>query len=351
MADIELTPEMKSEIHRIYNETPDLLIITRKVFKDESLDGRSLQGRMVREFLVGQGLKYRTTKKQEKQVILDDKQKAFILNNSANMSAFHMAKVLFPNENINSTLCKECKEVVEYLRENAPDKIKSSESAIGVEYYAPSTMEEAVVLVNKSTAQNIDGKKLSTINKQCLQAYIRFINSPRLIQIINSFSSQEDRDLFESEFTRFTWDKPDLTADDISLYISVCQDIVENKRLVQHKEKLNKMFEETENNEDLTVRLADTIKAKSEEYDKVQKRIESALKKLSGDRGERIKRQGERSSSFLALVEAWQTEEERKRLLIIAKANREKVKNEANRIETLDDYKARILGISKQEIL
>ena len=349
---IELTPEIKAEIHRIYNESPDLILITKKVFNDETLDGRSAQGRAVRKFLIEQGLKYRTTKiEAEKDVILTEHHKNFILQNCGNMTAFQMAKILFPDEEITTTLAKECRTIIDFVRENAPDKLKDSESGVGIAYTPPSTLTEAVIKINRSTAQEINVQKLSAQHKQSIQAFIRFINSPRLVQIVNSYADLTDRELFESEFTRFTWDKPDLTADDVALYIGVCQDIVENKRLVMHKDKLNKMFEDTEGNDDLTVRLADTIKAKSEEYDKVQKRIESVLKKLAGDRGQRLKQAGDRTASFLALVEAFQQEDERKRLLIIAKSQREKIKDEVNRLEGLDDYLARIAGISKQEIL
>lgn len=348
-----LTEEQKIKIKDLYDKCPDLILITRKVFNDESLDGRSKEGRAIRKFLISAGLKYNTTKKDsiQKEIILEDHHKQFINMNSKNMTAFQMAKVLFPDENINSALSKECREILDYLRKSSPEKIKDSESAVGLEYRPPKDLKESIIIINKATSQILNEEKLSTQNKQSIIAYIRFINSPRIIQILNTYTDIYDRELFESEFTRFTWDKPDLNADDITLYIGVCQDIVTNKRLVQHIEKLNKIFEDTEGNDDLTVRLADTIKAKSEEYDKVQKRIESVLKKLNGDRSQRLKQQGERSSNFLALVEAFQSEEERKRLLLIAKAEREKVKKEADRLESLDDFKARILGISKQEVL
>lgn len=350
--EFELTEQNKEDIRRIYGETPDLILITKKVFNDETIDGRSKEGRAVREFLVKQGLKFRTTKKeQEPEVILSDHQKSFISQNSKNMTAFQMAKVLFPDNDIVTVLCRECRAIIAYIRETEPDKLKASESAVGIEYVPPVDLHQAVVVINKATAQEINPNKLTAQHKQALTAYLRFINSPRLIQIVNSYSDKTDRDLFESEFTRFTWDKPDLTADDITLYIGVCQDIVMNKRLVQHTEKLNQAFEEVDGNEDLTIRLTEAIKGKSEEYDKVQKRIESVLKKLNGDRAERLKRQGDRTANFLALVEAFQDEGERKRMLIIVKAQREKVKDEANRIESLDEMLARVLGVSKEEVL
>ena len=32
--------------------------------------------------------------------------------------------------------------------------------------------------------------------------------------------------LFEHEFVRLTWDKPDLTADEINLYLNVCKEVI-----------------------------------------------------------------------------------------------------------------------------
>ena len=350
--DVILTTEQKAEVHRLYNVSPDLILITKKIFDNEELDGRSKEGRAVRKFLIDQGLKYRTTKKETaEEVILLDHHQSFIKKNCMEMSAFQIAKVLFPESNVLSSLSKESRAVIEFLRENEPDKIKNSESGIGVEYTPPSTLAESVILINRATVQDLSFDKLSSAHKQDVLAYIRFVNSPRIVQIINSYMDETDRDLFESEFTRFTWDKPDLTADDIALYIGVCQDIVTNKRLVQHLEKMNQMFDDIEENQDLTIRISDAIKAKSEEYDKVQKRIESILKKLSGDRSVRLQKQGNRTANFLSLVEAFQSQEERKRMLLMAKAKREEIKDEADRLESLDDFKARILGISKHEVL
>lgn len=350
--ELVLTPEHQQRIVEIYASTPDLSILTKKVFGNNNLDGRSQEGRAIRRFLVEKGLKYKTTKKDPPvELELSEHQQAFINQNSRSMSAFEMAKMLFPEREIKTVLAKECRTILEYMRKELPKNIQNAESAIGLSYAPPKNIPSAVAVINKASLQELDCTKLSAAHRQAVAAYLKFVNSPRLIQIVTGYSDITDRDLFESEFTRFTWDKPDLTADDIALYISVCQDIVTNKRLVLHMNKLNAMFEETEQNQDLSIKLADTIKAKSDEYDKVQKRIESLLKKLSGDRAERMKKQASKSANFLSLVEAFQQEEERKRLLIIARSQRERIKAEADRLESLDEFKARIMGISKQEVL
>ena len=50
---------------------------------------------------------------------------------------------------------------------------------------------------------------------------IKFLGAPRFIQVINTYSGSEDRRLFEAEFIRSVWDKPDLTSEELNLYINV----------------------------------------------------------------------------------------------------------------------------------
>ena len=61
--------------------------------------------------------------------------------------------------------------------------------------------------------------------------------------------------MFEAEFVRATWDKPDLTSDEINLYINVCIDYIHLKNIQSAINKLNRMFDEAEDQQDLTVRL------------------------------------------------------------------------------------------------
>ena len=40
----------------------------------------------------------------------------------------------------------------------------------------------------------------------------------------------EDQELFEAEFIRATWDKPDLSADEVNLYVNVCVDYINQQK-------------------------------------------------------------------------------------------------------------------------
>ena len=157
--------------------------------------------------------------------------------------------------------------------------------------------------------------------------------------------------LFEAEFVRATWDKPDLTSDEINLYINVCVDYINLKNISSHIEKLNTMFNEVQDQQDMTVRLAEVLKSKTDEYDKCEKRMESLIKKLNGDRSERLKNRQKENASILSLVRSFQIEEERQQMVKLAEMQKRLVEDEADRLDNMESWKAKILGISKEDII
>ena len=159
----------------------------------------------------------------------------------------------------------------------------------------------------------------------------------------------KDRELFEAEFIRATWDKPDLTSDEINLYINVCVDYINLKNISSHIEKLNTMFNEVEDQQDMTVRLAEVLKSKTDEYDKCEKRMESLIKKLNGDRSERLKNKSKENATIISLVKNFQVEDERRRMVELAEMQKKLVDEEVTRLDNMESWKARILGISKND--
>jgi hypothetical protein len=59
---MKLTDEQKQFLRENFKETPNLLDLTRNLFSDDTLDGRTKEGRAVRAFLAEESLKYETTK-------------------------------------------------------------------------------------------------------------------------------------------------------------------------------------------------------------------------------------------------------------------------------------------------
>ena len=51
MKEISLNDDQKRFVLELFKTTPDLKVITQKLFEDDTLDGRSKEGRAVRSFL------------------------------------------------------------------------------------------------------------------------------------------------------------------------------------------------------------------------------------------------------------------------------------------------------------
>ena len=348
---MKLTEEQKQWLRENYKSNPSLIELTRQLFMNDSLDGRTKEGRAVRKFLAEAGVKYQTTQKEIHVVELSQEQKEFVVQYAQDgMTAFQIASLLFPDVNM-TPLSKEMIVVNDYLKEYAPTFVKSEESSLGEAYSSPSTPLSAVRKINKYTSEDLKVERLTMKQKNCVDALISFLQSPRFNTVINNYNAQVDRELFEAEFIRATWDKPDLTADEINLYINVCVDYINLKNISAHIEKLNRMFNEAEEQQDMSIRLAELLKTKSEEYNQCEKRMESLIMRLSGDRAKRIASHQQDNASLLNLVQLFQDEEERKIMIQIAELQKQAVSKEADRLENMPEWKSRVLGLSKGEII
>ena len=348
---MKLTSAQEEWLRENSHVTTDLIELTRQLFDDDSLDGRTKQGRAVRQFLINEGLKYNTTQKDIHVVTLTDEQKAFVVEYAEDgMSAFQIASLLFPEVNM-TPLSKEMLVVNDYLKANAPSFVKAEESSLGDCYSAPTTLLSVSRKVNKYTSEELKVGKLSLQDKNCLEALISFLKAPRFNTVINNYNAHQDRILFEAEFIRATWDKPDLSADEINLYINVCVDYINLKNISAHIEKLNRMFNEAEEQQDMSIRLAELLKTKSEEYNQCEKRMESLIMRLSGDRAKRVANRQQENASLINLVQLFQDEEERKVMIRIADLQRRAVKEHVDELEKMPEWKSRVLGLGKGEII
>ena len=352
MAEIRLSPDQEDFILNNYKIIKDLNILTQKCFDDDSIDGRSIQGKIVRAFLVKNKLSYKTTKHIKVDSIeFTEAQKHFIIQSAEQgMSSFAIAELLFTDREVKK-LGAEQRAVLEHIRSVNEDFVPSQESGLLTNYSPPKTYPRLIKKVFDSTGFQLDEIKMSRGQRNCLDKMAINLSNSRFVKIMNNYTSKEDRNLFEEEFTRLTWDKPDLTADEINLYMNVCKEIINLEVISKHLNKLNDLFDSAEEQNDMSVKLAEIIKAKSGEYHQCEGRIETLTKKLQGDRSERMKNKQRENASVLSLVQMFQDEEERKNMIRIAEMQKQLVKQEAERLEGMSAFKARVLGISQEDVI
>jgi len=348
---MKLSEEQKKFIDENFQRIPDLIELTRATFKDGTIDGRSKQGRAVRQYLVSKEIKYKTTKHEEvKPIVLTEEQKQFIEQYSQDgMSSYQIAQLLFPDDEVKK-LGREQRTVGNYL--DAVKKRKREENrAERNKYDGPKNITECIDRVNLYTDAGLVEGEMKAMERKSIESLFRFLKSPRFTQIISNYHKEEDQDLFEAEFIRATWDKPDLSADEINLYVNVCVDYINLKNISSHMEKLNRMFDEADEQQELTVRLSELLKTKSEEYNQCEKRQESLIQRLAGDRAKRISQRQDQNASILSLVESFQNEEERKLMVKMADMQKKAITEEANNLESMNEWKSRILGITKSDVI
>lgn len=348
----ELTEEQKKFIDSNYIQIPDIDQLTRELFNNNSLDGRNKEGKLVAEYMIERGYGYKTkVHKKSKKIVLNEFQKDLIREYSNDkLSSLQIAQLIFQDREVKN-LSMEQRVVADFLKTNNCEFIKPEESKN--QKYTPLVTEVKIIKrVNECTLENIK-EDFNTLKKQdqdLIKSLKKYLSSPRFIQLMNTYKI-EDRELFESEFIRATWDKPDLTADEVNLYINVCVDYVNLKTIQKNMEKLNQMFDDCEDQTEMSVKLAEILKAKSAEYHQCEQRQESLIKKLNGDRSARIKNKQDKYASILNLVQSFQEEEERNRMVEIAEKQKMLVEEEASRLESMDSWKARIMGLRKEDVL
>lgn len=349
---MKLTEQQQKFITDNADKISDLIELTRQTFNNEKLDGRTKEGRAVRKFLVDNNLKYKTTEKEKREEIeFSQEQREFIIQYAKEgMSAYEISKVLFPEVNV-TNLSKEVLEIAKFIEDIDFKLLHPNESAMNAQYFAPKSISRVLKKVNEYCQQELIEKELTRNDLDNLESTLRFLAAPRFIQVINTYSAMDDRTLFEAEYIRSVWDKPDLTSDELNLYINVCMDYIHLKNISRAIDKLNRMFEDCEDQQDMTVRLAELLKTKSEEYNQCEKRQETLIARLNGDRKERIKNKHKDNASILSLVRVFQNENDRQRMVDMAEKQKLLIEQEAANLENMDIWKARVLGISKEDVI
>jgi len=349
---MKLTEKQEDFLIKNYKKIMDLNILTKRCFDDDSLDGRNKEGKLVASFLVEKGLNYKTTRPEKcKKIEFTDQQSEFILDQAKDgLSSLAIAKLVFAEKNV-TALSNEQRAVLSHIQEVNPDYLPSQDSGALDSYVAPKAASRIIKKINDATGNTFDENKLNRQYQVCVERLGIHLANSRFLKIMNNYLDKSDRDLFEQEFIRLTWDKPDLTADEINLYLNVCKEIINLEVVSKHLNKLNDMFDVADDQTEMSVRLAEIIKAKSSEYHQCEGRIENLTKKLQGDRSTRMQHKQKDNASILSIVQLFQEKEERDNMVRMAEMQKLTAKKEAERLEGMAEWKARVLGISQDDVI
>jgi hypothetical protein len=331
----------------------DVNLLTKLVTGNDKKDGRDIEGIAVRKFMAEKGFRYKTKHNPVREDVItltDENKRQIELWMAEDKTTIQMAQEIFGAEI--KKLSREWRAVYACVQEINPDYRPDQSTPTATKYYAPKELSRVVNYINSSVGVNLDPEKISGKYKAYVEKLKCNMGSMRFIRICDSYLNHKDRDLFVEEFVRLTWDKPDLTADELNLYMNVCKDIVNGEVLTSHISTLNEMFSQMgDDPTEFSVKFSEMLGAKTSEYQQNQKRVSDTIKKLQGDRSDRLKNLAKDETSFVSIVQLAQEEQERKNMLRLAELQRAAISEEANRLENMDDFVCRIFGVAKEEVL
>lgn len=365
---IRLTEDQKNEVIQFWQSRPEdpptLGELVSLIYKKE-YDVRSKPGLAIRSFLSEMNLKPRSlsTDKQDRKeakahiTALTDGQKEYIVQNIGLMKPMKIARYLYANDRL-TPLDKEFRLVNEFCRSLDP-KIAASvdESDETFEYNPPKHLVQAAARVNKYVYENQikpEQWKTNSAIKSQLESLIKFCHHDRFLLIANKIEEKPVRNLFEGSFVRYVWDKVDLTAEELDLYIDICQDIVMDDRIADEITINTRLLENAANevdNKKFSVSISEHIKNLRSEAADNKERRKKAIENLQGKRSERVENRNKENDSLSALVDFVKQKDKRERLIKTLELKQSQLKDEVKRVEDMDDIIMEIYGVSQDEII
>lgn len=375
----ELSNAHKQKIRDYFaSETQwDLNDLTKKVFNDDSLDGRSKEGRLVKkyvsEFKLG---KIKTTTPELGVLTLTEEQTKMLENLMAktDFSSFEAAKKIFNNDLIyrSSREVKTVNHYVELFRQAAEkkaealradfehfgvilddSKVKKGEIAQD-DYRYPTTVVATIARINKYLNLGWKEDNLKKIELKRVQALMGYLRVFRFRYQINLYSRVDDRELFEDAFIRYTYDKEDLTQEELDQFITLANEVVISadiqRRIDYLRQALDGMAQDSDGKK-ISMGLNEAINNAQTEYNQCIGRQEKLYKSLTINRSKRIEQLQSENASILNLVFAWKQEEYRVKMIMLAEKQKEALAEEVEKMSSVEEWKAIIKGLDPKEVL
>lgn len=364
MALTPLTEEQKQIVLDAWNKNP-LLPPTLKelvvlVF-GPGFDGRSDYGKIIKYFLAQRQLRAKAASDDDRKtdkIILTDEHKLYIVNNAAKNSGLEMARTIFNNASI-SNLHAETRVVNDFIKTLDTKSVYGGKEIVDEipngEYEPPKTLDKVLKKTNEYVNFVMGGVvALNGKQKKWMEKLIEYLNTYSFIRLMNTYDSSYDRKTCEDAFVRYTYDKPDLTQEEIDQYIELSNNIVNKYKIQKHLNQLRKQQSEIAgsdpDSQKYSMGLVEAIGKASTEYHQNSDRQKKLLESLTQKRSERLEASINDTATVLSLVHAWRNYEDRQEMIKMAMKEQQIVGKEIERIMDVSELKARIMGVNPEAL-
>jgi hypothetical protein len=361
---IQLTPEQETLIWEAFSKDlsnpPSITELVKLAFPTlQDADGRGKEGRAIKSLLAVRGVKARTTNEYQPvpRIELPENHKEFIRNNRDKMTPVDLARTIFNVPDLNNSSV-EARSVAEYMRTLPAIQNLSSTLADVPEddYRPPKSVAGVLQKVDKYIFHHpIKKDEMTAAHKNALEALLAYMNTFRFVHQINLYESQTNRDLFESSFVRYCYDKADLTEEEVDQYIVLSHEAVNSSSIQTRIERLQALMEESTGNDNdrarISMSLVEAINTLQTEYNQCVNRTNTLLNSLKQKRSDRLAELRAGNASILNLIQVWKEEKSRHKLIHIADLRKAVLEKAAEELSTVEDVKARIMGHNPTELI
>lgn len=348
MEEIGLTQEQQAKAIEVWNANKDgigLQELGEQVF-GKTFNIRSVIGKKLKAFIASRNVVKKVEESNELE--LTEEQKLLVIQNIIRLpDLLDLTQFVFPSLAITDK-SKEYLAIKKYTRTIRKTAANGKESE---SYKAPGKTEDVIPKINKATFNNITRDKVEkeAAIRTNVNSLVKFLNSFRFGLLYESFSSDIEKELFESTFIKYTWDKPDLTEEEVDQYINLACDIVSSYNLKKELEFVTTLRDGAANDSDgkkISMSLVESMMGIRKEIDDNLKRQDRSISTLQGKRSSRIDMKIRENSSILQIVAAWRNAENRKRFINLANLRKQEVKKELEKLDTMESLKAEIWGLN-----
>ena len=220
------------------------------------------------------------------------------------------------------------------------------------DYKAPNTLDRVVARVNKYVMNGVDRNKMTPKIKKELDALTAYLNTTSFVRQINDYHQLSDREMFEDHFVRYTYNKGDLTQEEVDQFIALSNEKVISANI---QKTINNIQREIDNTvaagDKIPLTLVELSGKVRDEFNQSSNRQQKLLGDLKMKRSQRIQEKDQNAVSIVGLFEMWKEEEGRKKIIKINELNRQALEKDINKLASMEEIMARINGISTSEIM
>jgi hypothetical protein len=304
--------------------------------------------------------------------ILTEEDKIFINENYAKMSVMQMAI----RRNI-KTENRKCPIIADYIKA-AGLKTKTTEVVIDAKPPEPSVNEkmEQIVSQDVPVESDADSEPYKEVDDTSILAFanelkslhikvreplsdrekmdIRFLmhqmQSTRFLQIYKSYGKKDCKILFKEEFIRAMFGKGEMPQEEVNDFIDMCSELTRQHVLRCQIKDLEKMLDDKDFPKEKRVGVIEVIKELNREITDSTKRVSEIKEGLGTLREQRIKDTRNTGLTLSSMLESFYDSEKREKLVRLQDRKNKELMDALEKIDALEETKALIMGISKEEL-